>query len=304
MPGCAARVLGLLIASDRSRRLAGCPGISRTFFLIAVLALPGVAHATTPPVGRLHDDWDALLKKHVVVISGGKASQMDYAGIARDRVRLKAYLEALAGVGEAKFGAWAKAEQMAFLINAYNAFMVEKVLTRYPNIGSVWDFGKLFGNPFKDRFFTLLGRPSSLDRIEHELLRQPGVYDEPRVHFAVNCASVSCPMLREEAYAAERLDAQLEDQARRFLADRSRNRYDAAKGALEVSKIFDWYKIDWSSGYRGIRGNARPIDSLPEYFGRYSGLLADDSAQQRRIAERKAGVRYLEYDWAINDVKR
>ena len=280
MPGCAARLL------------------------IAVLALPGAAHAATPPFERLHDDWDALLKKHVVVISGGKASQIDYAGMAGDRARLKAYLESLAKVGDEKFGAWTKPEQMAFLINAYNAFMVEKVLTRYPNIRSVWDFGKLFGNPFKDRFFTLLGRSSSLDRIEHELLRQPGVYDEPRVHFAVNCASVGCPMLREEAYAAERIDAQLEDQAQRFLSDRSRNRYDAAKGALEVSKIFDWYKIDWSSGYRGTGANARPIDSLSEYFGRYSGLLADDSAQQRLIAERKAGVRHLEYDWTLNDIKR
>jgi len=252
----------------------------------------------------MHDDWDALLKKHVLVISGGKASQVDYAGMAGDRVRLKAYLESLSRVGEEKFGAWTKAEQMAFLINAYNAFMVEKVLTRYPSIRSVWDFGKLFGNPFKDRFFTLLGRPASLDRIEHELLRQPGVYDEPRVHFAVNCASVGCPMLREEAYAAERIDAQLEDQARRFLSDRSRNRYDAAKGALEVSKIFDWYKIDWSSGYRGIGANVRPIESLSEYLGRYSGLLADESAQQRQIAERKAGVRHLEYDWTLNDIKR
>ena len=272
--------------------------------LVASLAFPAFSQTASRGFDHPHGDWDALLKKHVVVISGGKASQIDYSGIAGDRVRLKAYLDSLAKVGEEKFGAWTKAEQMAFLINAYNAFMVEKVLTRYPDIKSVWDFGKLFGNPFKDRFFTLLGRPSSLDRIEHELLRQPGVYDEPRVHFAVNCASVGCPMLREEAYAAERIDAQLEDQARRFLSDRSRNRYDAAKGALEVSKIFDWYKIDWSSGYRGIGANVRPIESLSDYFGRYSGLLADDPAQQRQIAERKTGIRHLEYDWTLNDIKR
>ena len=272
--------------------------------LIAVLALQGVAHAAALPFERLHDDWDALLKKHVVVIPGGKASQIDYSGMAADRARLKVYLESLGKVSEEQFGTRTKAEQMAFLINAYNAFMVEKVLTRYPSIRSVWDFGKLFGNPFRDRFFTLLGRPSSMDRIEHELLRQSGVYDEPRVHFAVNCASVSCPMLREEAYVAERIDAQLEDQAQRFLSDRSRNRYDPAKGALEVSKIFDWYEVDWSSGFRGIGANVRPIESLSEYFGRYSGLLADDPAQQRQIAERKTGVRYLEYDWTLNDIKR
>ncbi len=272
--------------------------------LIAVLALPGVSQTATRAFDHSHKDWDALVKKHVVVISGGKASQIDYAGMAADRARLKAYLESLARIDEEEFGAWTKAERMAFLINAYNAFMVEKVLTRYPDLRSVWDFGKLFGNPFKDRFFTLLGRPSSLDRIEHELLRQPGVYDEPRVHFAVNCASVGCPMLREEAYGAERIDAQLEDQAQRFLSDRSRNRYDAAKGALEVSKIFDWYKVDWSSGFRGIGANARPIGSLPEYFSRNAKLLASDPGEQRLLSEQKFGIRHLEYDWALNDIKR
>jgi len=85
--------------------------------------------------------------------------------------------------------------------------MVELVLTRYPNIQSVWDFGKVFGNPFKKRFFRLFGRDYSLDMIEHETIRAKGMYDEPRIHFAVNCASVGCPMLREEAYVGERLDA-------------------------------------------------------------------------------------------------
>ena len=74
-----------------------------------------------------------------------------------------------------------------YVINAYNAFTVEKILTRYPDIGSIWDFGKIFGNPFKDEFFTLFGRPFTLDAIEHETLRKPGAYNEPRVHFAVNC---------------------------------------------------------------------------------------------------------------------
>src|SRR6185295_5475957 len=147
--------------------------------------------------------------------------------------------KALSGVSEKEFKGWAREEQMAFLINAYNAFTMEKVLTRYPDIRSIWDFGKVFGNPFKDEFFSLLGRKSSLDGIEHGLLRKKGAYDEPRIHFAVNCASVGCPMLREEAYVAERLEAQLEEQARRFLADRSRNRF--AGGRLEVSRIFDWY---------------------------------------------------------------
>ena len=164
---------------------------------------------------------------------------------------------------------------MAFLINAYNAFTVEKILTRYPDIKSIRDFGKVFGNPWKDKFFTLLGQECTLDGIEHEMLRKHGAYDEPRVHFAVNCASIGCPMLREEAYVAERLDAQLEEQAERFLSDRTRNRYSAQTGALEVSKIFDWFKEDWTSGYRGFAGRQAPI-------GRASSSSAVREAARRR----------------------
>jgi hypothetical protein len=135
-------------------------------------------------------------------------------------------------------------------------------------------------------------------------LRAKGVYDEPRVHFAVNCASIGCPMLREEAYVADRLDAQLEDQARRFLADRSRNRYSAAKGSLEVSKIFDWFREDWQSGYRGLDGKTPAIGSREQYFARYAALLADDPAQQKLVADGKAPLAFLEYDWTLNDAKR
>jgi len=251
-----------------------------------------------------HAAWNALLKKNVVLIDGGKASQVRYAELARDRAQLKAYLDRLSKVTESEFNGWSKPQQMAFLINAYNAFTIEKILTRYPDIESIWDFGKIFGNPFKDRFFTLLGKEGTLDRIEHETLRKQGVYDDPRVHFAVNCASIGCPMLREEAYVAGRLDAQLEEQARRFLSDRSRNRYSAPKGALEVSKIFDWFKEDWQSGYRGFTGEASPVQSREQYFGRYAKLLADAPGDQKLLEDGKASIGFLEYDWTLNDAKR
>lgn len=249
-----------------------------------------------------HATWDALVKKHVVVVSGGKASRLDYAGMARDHARLGRYLESLARVREPEFGGWTKPQQMAFLINAYNAFMVSKVLTRYPDIASVWDFGRFFGNPFRDEFFSLFGRRFTLDGIEHGLLRKPGAYDEPRVHFVLNCASIGCPMLREEAYVAGRLGEQLEDQARRFLSDRTRNRYNPRTGGLEVSKIFDWYGEDWTRGARGFDGGTPPIRSLVGYFARYAGLLADDPGDRERIRAQAAGIDFLDYDWALNDV--
>jgi hypothetical protein len=111
-------------------------------------------------------------------------------------------------------------------------------------------------------------------------------------------------MLREEAYVAGRLEAQLEEQARRFLSDRSRNRYNPESGLLEVSRIFDWYKEDWTSGYRGFDGKGEPIRSREQYFAAYAALLAGDPAQQKRILEHKAGIRFLDYDWALNDARR
>jgi hypothetical protein len=255
---------------------------------IAVVPALFAGAALAQPFDHAHQAWDALLKRHVVLIDGGKASQVNYAGMQKDRAALKAYLATLSRVSEAEFGGWPRPQRMAFLVNAYNAFTVEKILTRYPDIRSIWDFGKLFGNPFKDRFFTLLGREFTLDAIEHETLRKPGAYDEPRVHYAVNCASIGCPMLREEAYVAERLEAQLEQQAVRFLSDRTRNRY--AGGRLEVSMIFHWFKEDFGSRER--------------YFAGYADLLADDRGQRKLVAEGKAPIAHLEYDWTLNDAKK
>ena len=251
-----------------------------------------------------HAAWTALLKKHVVLLEGGKSSQVRYGEFQQDRGALKGYLESLSSVTPQEFDGWSKAQRMAFLINAYNAFTVEKILTRYPDIKSIWDFGKIFGNPFRDRFFTLLGRESFLDRIEHETLRKPGAYDEPRMHFALNCASVGCPMLREEAYVTGRLEAQLKEQARRFLSDRSRNRYNPESGLLEVSRIFDWYQEDWTSGYRGFEGKSEPIRSREQYFAGYAALLAGNPAHQKLLLEQKAAIRFLEYDWTLNDAKK
>ena len=252
--------------------------------MLAGLALVS-GQALAQAFDHSHRAWDALLKKHVVVQKGAHASQLRYAAMAQDRAALKRYLDSLSGVSEGEFNAWSRPQQMAFLINAYNAFTVEKILTRYPDIGSIWDFGKLFGNLFKDEFFSLFGHRASLDWIEHGMLRKR--YAEPRVHYAVNCASIGCPMLREEAYVAERLERQLEEQTMRFLSDRSRNRF--AEGRLQVSKIFDWFKEDFEP-----RGR---------YFARYAALLADGPEERTLIAEARVPLSFLDYDWSLNDFR-
>jgi hypothetical protein len=250
----------------------------RWVFLV-VLALSRPA----PAFDHSHPAWNALLKRHVVLLDGGKASRLQYSAVAQERAALQDYLQTLSRVSEAEFTAWSRPQQMAFLINAYNAHTVEKVLTRYPNLKSIWDFGRFFANPFRDPFFSLLGARMTLDSVEHEILRKK--YPDPRIHYAVNCASIGCPMLREEAYVAVHLEKQLEEQTRRFLSDRSRNRVRG--GRLEVSKIFDWFREDF--------------EPLERYFAPYAQWLSDDSGQQKLVVDGKARLSFLDYDWSLND---
>jgi hypothetical protein len=266
----------------------------KRFLLAFALAAASFAALALDPS---HKAWDDLLKKHVKYVQGGNASRVDYTGFARDRAELKAVLDDYQKVTRAEFDAWSRPQQQAFLINAYNAFTVEKILKRYPDIKSIRDYGSVFGNPWKDKFFTLFGEPASLDLIEHETLRKEGVYDDPRVHVAVVCASIGCPMLRNEAFTARELDAQMEDGMRRFLSDRTRNRYNPQSGKLEVSKIFDWYGKDFEKGHKGYA-------SLKATLARYADLLADAPEDRAAVKSGKPEIAFLEYDWALNDAKR
>jgi hypothetical protein len=229
-------------------------------------------------------------------VQNGNASRVDYAGFARDRAQLKAVLDDWQKVTRAEFDGWTKPQQQAFLMNAYNAFTIEKILGRYPDIKSIRDYGSVFGNPWKDKFFTLFGQPAYLDFIEHETLRKDGVYDDPRVHVSVVCASIGCPMLRNEAFVADRLDAQMEDGMRRFLSDRTRNRYNPETKTLEVSKIFDWYGKDFEKGHKGF-------SSVKQALSRYADLLADKPEDRAIVRDQKAQISFLDYDWSLNDAK-
>lgn len=268
----------------------------RILFGLPALAWVGRARAQTPAFDHTHAPWSALLRKHVVVLRGGQATQVRYAGFAADRKPLQTYLAALSAVGDSAFKSFSPVQQQAFLINAYNAYTVELILGKYPDLASIRDLGSLLTTPWKRKWVPLLGATVSLDDIEHEMLRKRGRYDEPRVHFAVNCASIGCPALREEAFVGERLDAQLEEQTVRFLSDRTRNRYSAERSRLEVSKIFDWYGDDFRLGHRGIA-------SLPSFFAGHADRLADSAADRDRIRTQKVEIAFLDYDWKLNDAR-
>lgn len=268
--------------------------VLRRFLLaIALLLLAGMAQA----FDHTHAAWQGLLAKHVKPLAGGNASAVDYAALKVERAALTAYLAGIAAVGEAEYARWSKPQRLAFLINAYNAWTVELILTNYPDLESIKDLGSLFQSPWKKKFFNLLGQERSLDDIEHGMIRAPGAFDDPRIHAAVVCASIGCPMLRAEAFVAERLDAQLDDGLRRFLGDATRNRFDAASGRLLVSKIFDWYGKDFEQGHQGY-------DSLKTTFARHADQLAAAPEARARLRKGDYRVDFLDYDWRLNDAKR
>ena len=243
-----------------------------------------------------HAAWDAILKKHVVLVQGGNAAQVRYAGMLAEHKSLAAYLQSLSAVTEAEYRGFTKPQKLAFLINAYNAFTVELILSKYPDLASIKDLGSVFQSPWKRKFFTLLGSARTLDDIEHSMIRLPGAFDEPRIHVALVCASVGCPMLRNEAYLAERIETQLEDGMRRFLSDRTRNRFDTATGTLRVSKLFDWYGTDFAVGHAGFTSLAATLTKHAEH-------LADTPEAQARIRSGDYRLEFLDYDWKLNDAR-
>lgn len=263
--------------------------MKRRWVLLMVL-LSGQAQAQ---FDHGHAALDGLLNKHVHWLPDNRQSRVDYAAFKADRAVLKGVLDAMSALPKAEFDSWSREQRMAFLINAYNAFTVELILTKYPDLKSIKDLGSFVQSPWKKKFFSLLGEPRHLDWIEHEQLRP--LYDDPRVHAAVNCASIGCPALRNEAFTAARLEVQLDDGMVRFLGDRTRNRVNG--GQLEVSAIFKWFKEDFEKGHKGF-------SKVEDVFAKFAVQLSDKPEEQARLRGKTLPVKYLDYDWSLNVGKR
>ncbi len=257
--------------------------------LVATSALAQAAGA----LDHSYAAWDALLKKHVRWLPDNKQSRVDYKGFAADRAVLKKLLAEWSGVSAASFANFTREQQMAFLINAYNGFTVELILTKYPDLKSIKDLGSLIQSAWKKKFFQLLGEERHLDWIEHEQLRPK--YADPRIHAAVNCASIGCPALLSEAFTAARLDSLMEDGMRRFMGDPTRNRF--TNGKAEISSIFKWFKEDFEKGDKGIR-------RVEDLLLRYADQLAIAPADRDKLKTGPVAINYLDYDWSLNDTTR
>lgn len=242
----------------------------RSAVIVAGLVLLAVSAGTAgEPVD--HSAYGTLLEKYV------HNGRVDYGGFKSDERRLDDYLVRMSEVDPALLD---RAGQMAFYINAYNAWTIKLILNGYPGVKSIKDLGSLFQSPWKKKFVKLNGETVSLDHIEHDILRPR--FKDPRVHFAVNCASVSCPPLLAEPYTGEKLNRQLDAVASNFINDGQSNFIDG--DSLHASRIFKWFSTDFS-------------DDIPGYIRSYA--RGDLAVQLEKLGE-SVKVKYLDYDWSLN----
>lgn len=226
---------------------------------------------TTPPS---HQIWDQLVKTHVK-----PNGMVDYKGFIREKAKLESYLKLLSENAPDR-KTWSKNQQLAYWINAYNAFTVKLIVDNYPT-KSIRDLGPKLKIPLiKDvwhyKFFKIGGVETSLDEIEHSIIRKE--FDEPRIHFAINCASVSCPPLLNEAFTAEKLESQLQKVAIGFINDPTRNKI--TQDAAQISSIFSWFQGDFTK-----KG------SLIDFLNLYSKVKIKPNAK----------ISHLDYNWNLNE---
>ena len=223
-----------------------------------------------------HSELDRLLTAHV---ADGK---VDYGAFAR-APGFPRYLERLA---RARPETLSPNEQLAFWINVYNAYTIQLV-NAHGERESIRNIDKTLGvikaiGPWKQEIVRAGGKTMSLDHVEHEIIRKR--FKEPRIHFALVCAAVSCPPLRPEAYTGGRLEAQLEDQARIFIARSPRkNRVDVERATVHLSPIFGWFKEDFG----------------PD-LGRFLARYVPDGPERRLLESGKFKVVETPYDWSLN----
>ncbi|SDX64322.1 DUF547 domain-containing protein [Hymenobacter psychrophilus] len=251
-------LLTALSASTLS--VTACNGPAETATAPAALAATPAAAAAFD-----HSAFDRLLKKYV-----DARGRVNYKGFRSEEKDFDAYLARLSQ--NPPKATDAQAEQMAFWINAYNAYTIRLILDNYP-LKSIKDIGE----PWKKVFFSIGGTKMSLDDIEHGILRKK--FDDPRIHFALVCASISCPPLRPEAYTAARLSAQLDAQGRAFLNDTGKNKLNAQ--SAQLSNYFNWYKDDWNKNGQ----------SVVKWVNKYAKTNISDNTK----------IGYLDYNWNLNE---
>jgi hypothetical protein len=210
-----------------------------------------------------HDAWNSLLQQYV-----NSKGNVNYAGFKSSQAKLQAYLDELAA--NPPQSSWPSSERLAYWINAYNAFTVKLIVDNYP-LASITDLHG--GKPWDVKWIKLGDKTYSLNNIENDIIRPR--FKEARIHFAVNCAAASCPPLYNRAFTAGKLNTQLEQLTKKFVNNASYNEIGSQK--VEISKIFDWYKADFSP-------------SIIAFLNKYAATSISNDAK----------INFKEYDWSLN----
>lgn len=218
-----------------------------------------------------HALWGTVLRQHVT------NGLVNYRAIKQNPKGLDDYLREVNGIEESEFKQWPREQQLALLLNLYNASVFKLVVDHYP-VSSIKDIGGWFKRPWDVDVVPLFGNVATLSYLEHAMIRK---YEEPRIHFALVCGARGCPELRPEPYTPEKLDAQLTEQGRKFMRDRTKNRVDAAAKTLYLSPIFKWFAEDFAKG----------SGSVFKFVQTY----------RPEIPAMDWKIRYTDYDWSLND---
>lgn len=216
---------------------------------------------------------------------------VNYEALQQDREALDRFNATVAAVPADVYEGWSEPEKLAFLMNAYNSFTLQTIIDQKPikgirKITGAWDITK----------FDIAGEQKTLNNIEHDTIRKE--FNEPRIHAALVCAAMSCPILRNEPYTSENVEAQLEDQVKTWLArPESGFRIDREEKKVYLSKIFDWYGDDWKASFaaEGKFSGGEKERAVLNFITNY--LNEEDKAY---LEQGDYEVKYLGYDWGLN----
>jgi len=242
------------------------------YIILIILFVASIPEVRAQQAPISHSMYDALLKKYVF-----DTGKVNYKGFIKDKAQLEQYLQLLSNNPPQQN--WSKDEQLAYWINAYNAFTIQLITQHYP-LKSIKDISSTktpsVNTPWDIKFIHIGKEIYDLNNIEHDILREK--FNEPRIHFAIVCASVSCPKLLNEAFTGTKINQQLDAQARSFINDPIRNKISANR--IQTSEIFDWFKSDFTKN-----------NSLINFLNKYSKVKINANAS----------VSTLDYNWNLNE---
>jgi Protein of unknown function, DUF547 len=232
---------------------------------------------------------------------------VNYAGLKGRRSHLDAFSGEIGKLGKASYDKWSDQQIIAFLINAYNALTLVAIIDNYPIKSSFFRSLKFPKNSIRqiagvwDKLtFPFIGGKITLDGIEHDLLRKK--FDEPRIHMALVCAAMGCPILRSEPFESARLNEQLDDQTKRFLKDPSKFRIDRKASKVYLSSILKWFGSDFVKKYGGTDKFGGYGDDERAVLNFVSGYL--DPQDSEYLAKGGYSISYLDYDWSLNEQRK